>query len=549
MQTVLPAHWKPTLTAVMAVLVLHLVLIQPNHPDAVSWWALSLFPLELPAIVLALIALKKNVAGQFFRFGLVALILVIATLKAADFGMFVSLNRGFNLVADFPLIVSLYQLILGALGPLIAALAVIAAIVGWILVAIAIWWATGRLLRVNQSSQSAICTGFFAVLFTAIAAFEVGATMAKWSSPIELPGTAFTARVGVERAEQIQETLTQLREFKSAAQADPFRGNGSYFDQLDRDIYVIFLESYGRTSFDTPLYAKTHQQTLAEAAKSLEAAGLSVASTFLTSPTQGGQSWIAHASFANGLWIDNQTSYQAALRSGRQTLFHLARQSGFETVAVMPQITLEWPEAQFMGFDKIFAAADLSYAGKPFNWVTMPDQFTYAAADRLLSTDKAVEERLFVQIATGSSHAPWVPVPRLLDWDALGDGSIFNEVVENGVSPRTIWQDNDRVREQYRRAVDYALQAAFAYVLRHADSAPLVLIIGDHQAASFVSLDDRPHVPMHVIGPERLVHLIADDSFTRGLVPSSDSEPWPMSDLRAHLIRSLSSANMSEAQR
>jgi len=40
----------------LAAMILHLVLIQPNHPDALTWRALSMFPLELPAILLALIA-------------------------------------------------------------------------------------------------------------------------------------------------------------------------------------------------------------------------------------------------------------------------------------------------------------------------------------------------------------------------------------------------------------------------------------------------------------------------------------------------------------
>ena len=40
----------------LATLVLHLVLIQPNHPAAMAWDALLLFPLELPVILCALVA-------------------------------------------------------------------------------------------------------------------------------------------------------------------------------------------------------------------------------------------------------------------------------------------------------------------------------------------------------------------------------------------------------------------------------------------------------------------------------------------------------------
>jgi hypothetical protein len=118
---------------------------------------------------------------------------------------------------------------------------------------------------------------------------------------------------------------------------------------IDRDVLVVFVESYGRASLDTPLFADLHRATLGAGEARLEALGLSMASGYLASPTRGGQSWLAHATFANGLWIDGQTRYGAALASGRQTLFHLAARSGFHTAAVMPQITLDWPESRFHG--------------------------------------------------------------------------------------------------------------------------------------------------------------------------------------------------------
>ena len=59
----------------------------------------------------------------------------------------------------------------------------------------------------------------------------------------------------------------------------------------------------------------------------------------------GGQSWLAHASLLSGLRIDNQGRYRALLASPRRTLLHLAQAAGWRTAAVMPAITLAWPEA------------------------------------------------------------------------------------------------------------------------------------------------------------------------------------------------------------
>ncbi|MGR3513035.1 MAG: sulfatase-like hydrolase/transferase [Paracoccaceae bacterium] len=530
---------------VLAALVLHLVLIQPNHPAALAWDALLLFPLELPAILLALLALGQSRFSLVFRLALVTVLTVIATLKAADFAMFTALNRGFNLVSDLPLILSLYQLTVGSFGLLAAIGAVLASALAVIVLAVALWWATTVWARLARPVPVAAMAGVAALFFSGVVVAEIGSVLRTWKLPFNPPGAAFTARVAVERYASVRDTLEELRRFHAAAREDRFAGQPGLFDLVDRDVFVIFVESYGRTSFDTPFYADLHLETLNAAEAQLAQSGYAMASTFLAAPTQGGQSWLSHASFANGLWVDNQTSYRAVLTSDRQTLFHLAARAGFHTAAVMPQITMAWPEAQTMGFETILAADDLGYQGKPFNWITMPDQFTYAAMDRLLGN---TEEPLFVQVATGSSHAPWVPVPTLLDWDALDDGTVFDPVVEASDPPKVVWKDRDRVRVQYKAAVDYALQAVFAYAERHAAEPPLIFVIGDHQAAKFVALDERRHVPMHVIGPEHLVRLVADDGFRPGLIPPNLNDPRPMSEMRAHLLEALSSTSLAGVQ-
>ena len=537
---------RSILAAMLAVVILDLLLIQPNHPAAVAWDALLLFPLELPAILLALLALGVSRAGVALRLALVAALTIIVVLKTADFIMFTSLNRGFNPLGDMPLVRYFYDLIVGNLGHA----ATIAVIVGAMLViaglAAALWWAMrvwSRLLLPRPLPALAAVAAVAAVGFVIT---DVGAKMGRWSTPFSYPGTAFTTRVAVERIEIAQQTIADLRVFRAAAKNDPFAGQAGLFDLLDRDVIVVFVESYGRTSLDTPLYANLHRETLTNAQTQLEALGLAMSSTLLASPTQGGQSWLAHSTFASGLWIADQTSYRAALSSGRSTLFHLAGQSGFHTAAVMPQITLDWPEAQFMGFETILAEADLGYAGQPFNWITMPDQFTFAAMDRLLRNQRGDDRPFFIQMALGSSHAPWVPVPEVIDWNALGDGTVFDPLVAASDPPRVVWQDNNRVRAQYRLAVDYALQTVFAYAALHADNPPLMIIVGDHQAAGFIALDDRPHVPMHIVGPQPLVDLLSDANFTPGLVPPETTPVRRMDLMRAHILQALSSRLIAE---
>ena len=527
----------------LAAALLYLVLIQPNHPAALAWGALAAFPLEWPAILLALLALGPGRAGRWARAALVGLLVVIALLKAADFAMFTALARGFNPVADLALVEAGLRLLTGAVGPVLAGLAALGALGAVAALAWLLWWATGVWARAapTRPAPRGAAAGL-ALLCAGIATAEIGDTMGRWDLPAQPPGAAFTARLGVERLEMARATLADLRMFRAAAAADPFADGAGALDLIDRDVIVIFVESYGRTSFDTPLFAGLHRATLAAGEADLAARGLSMASGLLASPTRGGQSWLAHATFANGLRVDGQTRYGAVLASGRQTLFHHAARAGFHTAAVMPQITLDWPESTVMGFETILAAADLGYAGRNFNWVTMPDQFTFAAMDRLLR-DRPGDRPRFIQVATGSSHAPWVPVPDLVDWDSIGDGRIFDAMAAAGDPPETVWRDRDRVRAQYRMAVDYALRTVLSYAARHADDPPLMIVLGDHQAAGFVALDERPDVPIHLLGPAHLVERArADWGLSPGLIPPADAPVAPMEAMRDRILRSFTSA-------
>ncbi len=529
----------------LAALVLYLVLVQPNHPGAATWGALAVFPLELPVILLALVALGAGAAGHLFRVLLVATLVIIAVLKAADFAAFTALSRGFNPVADLPLVEASVRLLAGTVGGFATAGILAAALAGVALLAAALWWATGVWSRFEVPPNTARASAVAAILAAGVATAEIAGAMGRWVAPFSPPGSAFTARVGVERVEMAARTIADLRTFRAAAQADPFSGQDSLLDALERDVIVIFVESYGRTSIDTPYYADLHRETLMRSEERLARLGLSMRSGFAVAPTRGGQSWLSHATLANGLWIDDQTRYGAALASGRETLFHIAARSGFRTAAVMPAITLDWPESARMGFGTILASEDLGYRGKPFNWVTMPDQFTLAALDRLLRSSEDPRP-LFAQVALVSSHAPWVPVPTLLDWDALGDGTVFDAVAVSGDPPDVVWRDRDRVRAQYRLAVDYALQTIFDYAARHAADPPLLLVVGDHQAAGFVALDDRPDVPVHLIGPPALVERAAGWGWTEGLVPGAGAPPRPMDEMRDLFIRTFTTGREQE---
>ncbi|MTE00145.1 sulfatase [Paracoccus sp. YIM 132242] len=509
-----PPSWTRLLAAILAI---HAVLALPTAPawSGGAWLAVAA---DLPVLVLVLAWL--DLAG---RVAATVGLWLLALQKLADLAMGHVLGRPFAPAADLPLIGSGVEVLAGAFGtPAAVAVAAGAMVLAGGL-AVGLWWACGVLarLRPRQAGWTAAVLAVLAVLVLALG--HQGPRNGAYA---------------VQKIAETRQMRADLRDLRRASALDPFRGAPGLLGAIDRDVIVIFVESYGRTSFDTPFYAARHLETLRQAQARLGAAGLAMRSGFVAAPTQGGQSWLSHATFASGLWIDDQARYRAILASGREGLFHHARRAGFRTAAVMPAITRPWPEARALGFDRILAAADLGYRGKPFNWVTMPDQFTLAATDRLLRGQPG-QPRLFAQVVLISSHAPWVPVPRLLDWNRLGDGRVFDAMAVAGDPPDVVWRDPARVRHQYREALDYSLNAVMDYALRHAADPPLLIVLGDHQAAPAIALDPRPQTVLHLIGPAPLVNRAAGWGLACGLIPPGDGEVLPMDRLRDLILGSF----------
>jgi hypothetical protein len=539
------AYMKRLPALLFAAFLLHLVMIQPNHPNAMTWGALRLVSLELPVVLLLLLAWPGR--GRILRFVLVALMTGIVVLKIADYANFIAYNRVFNPATDMGLIRAAYELGIGALGPVLGNLAALAAAFAPFAIAAILWWATGRWVRVQPPAGWVWpWRGGFA-LATIIAAglmvAQIGAVKNYWTLPYQSPGAAFTARLAYDRVGIFRATWAERVAFTEAARSDAFAAASPLFDRLNgADVVFIFIESYGRASFNNPLYIDTHAATLRAAEESIGALeGVEMRSGWMTAPMVGGQSWLAHASVASGLWISNQTRYRALLASPRKTLFELATEAGYHTATVVPAITRDWPEGPRLGFETILAKDDLGYEGLPFNWVTMPDQFTLTAFDRLLMQEPRADTRpLFAEVTLISSHAPWVPVPVLIDWDDVGDGTVFNEIAQSDDPPSVVWRDHDRVRDQYRQAVDYALQVTFSYVARQAENMPLFIILGDHQPANFVAGSDSFDVPVHVIGPRELVWMTTQWGWTPGLMPDENLAPWSMDLFRDRFLRAFS---------
>ncbi|MEZ5583437.1 MAG: hypothetical protein R3F37_12455 [Candidatus Competibacteraceae bacterium] len=91
----------------------------------------------------------------------------------------------------------------------------------------------------------------------------------------------------------------------------------------DTDVLIIFIESYGATVFDNPSFAERLAPSYQQLAKVVEETGRRAVSAFVTSPTFGGSSWLAHSSLLAGIELKNEGRYQLLLASARETLVSL----------------------------------------------------------------------------------------------------------------------------------------------------------------------------------------------------------------------------------
>lgn len=522
----------PMLSALLFLLVGATILNLPDHPGALKVEFFLRLPLEVPALGVLLL-----LPGRRWKRVLTGVVTLLATLilclKLADIGTQAAFQRPFNPYLDGKMLRDAWNIAVGNLGAFTALLGVVAALLGLALVILLLRQAMAGLARLEGRPRRL-------GLVAAAALLAIGGLL--HGKDADLPVTAEAGPYLSERLQLIVASVRDLQAFdRELAEAEgPQSGQGLFSAVSGRDVILVFVESYGQSAVEDPRYAPTIRPRLEGMQRDLAAAGFASASTWITSPTVGGLSWLAHGTFLSGLWTDSQARYDRLMISKRPSLNRLFAEAGWESVAVMPAITMDWPQSAYYGYDRILAAADLGYRGKPFNWITMPDQYTLSAFQRRVR-DTPGRKPVMAQVVLISSHAPWTPVAHLIDWDAIGDGRIFDAQATGDQPPAVVWADPDNVRRHYLETIDYSLAALGSYIARDGSDA-LFLIIGDHQPAAIVTGPQALRaVPLHVVSRDRaLVARFEKDGFAAGLVPPSALPATRMDSLRDRLIRLLS---------
>ncbi|MFE0443820.1 CDP-alcohol phosphatidyltransferase [Streptomyces fungicidicus] len=466
---------------------------------------------------------------------------VLTVLNLLDMGFTEYLGRGFNLVLDWGLLDDAQTYVADSLGGTAATAAAVGAVVlALLLVAVTALAAVrlGNLLARHRtrSARGALIAGTAWVACAALGVQLAGLPVASERAAGALKG----------QTRRVVETLRDEAAFEKESRADTFGATPPEQlvpDLRGKDVVFAFIESYGRAAVEDPLVAPGVTRTLDTRTAALARAGFHARSGWLTSATYGGSSWLGHSTALSGLWVDNQQRYRTVTAGDHLTLTRAFRETGaWDTVGVMPGVQKAWPEAEWYGLDKVYDAFDLGYRGPKFSWSTMPDQYALEAFERLEHGRKR-DRPLMSEIILTSSHQPWAPIPELVGWDELGDGSVFDAIQRAGKKPAGVVADGAASKREYGRSITYSVTSLTQWLERYGTDDTVLVFLGDHQPLARVSGDRASRdVPVSVVAKDpEVLEKIADWDWTEGLRPAEDAPVWRMSDFRDRFLTAYGS--------
>ncbi len=273
--------------------------------------------------------------------------------------------------------------------------------------------------------------------------------------------------------------------------------------------------------------------------KRLRAAGFSSQQRASSrSPTFGGLSWLAHSTLQSGLWIDNQQRYNQLVASNRFTLSDAFKRAGWRTVGDVPSNYRNWPQGKsFYHYDQLYDARNVGYAGPKFSYAAMPDQYIWSAF-RQRELAKPHRQPVMAEIDLVSSHTPWAPLPHMVDWNQVGDGSIFDDRRHKASHRTSCLATPTRSGPATGESIQYSLTALISFVQTYHDKNLVLVVLGDHQPATIVTGAGASHdVPISIIAHDPAVmDRISGWGWQDGMRPAANAPVWPMDAFRDRFL-------------
>jgi phosphatidylglycerophosphate synthase len=529
---------------VLAAALVWTVLVAPDQPRYLTLSGFLRIPLEglvLIAVALFLPAVPRRIVAVIAGMALT----LVVILKVLDFGFFTTFNRPFDPIGDTSSVGIGVTTLRELVGRTEADLIIVGIGVGVAVLVAVLILSMLRLTKVVADNRRPALRALAGVGAVWALCWVLGAQLIS-HTPI---ASALGAGVLVDDVKAVQADIHDQSVFAGEIKHDRLRNTPT--NQLltglrGKDVLLVFVEAYGQQAVQGRSFSPEVDAALSKGDKQLASAGFAARSGFLTSSTYGGISWLAHSTLQSGVWVNSQRRYNQLMTTNRFTLSDAFKQAGWRTVDDVPSNDYHWAQGtSYYHYDKLYDRRNVGYHGPTFTYASMPDQYTYAALQRL-ELSKTNRPPLFAEVDTVSSHMPWNRIPEQIPWNKVGNGSVFTHAPSDHETG-AFWSDPPRVQAAYGRSIVYSLNTLISFVKHLNDKKLVMVVLGDHQPLPIVSGHNSNHdVPISIIAHDpKVLKQIGTWGWGAGLQPKSKAPVWPMSAFRNRFLGAFDSSPAS----
>jgi phosphatidylglycerophosphate synthase len=516
------------------------VLVAPDRILQFTPAAFARIPVEglvLVAIALVLPTWPRRIVAAVAG----VLFFLLTLVKILNAAFYLEIGRPFNPVFgwfDIPPAVGVVRDTIGATRTNIA----LAALgLGIILLAVAITAATIHLTTVAARHRRDTVRG--------LAALTVAWALCAGLSLQLVPGSPVAstsdASLAVAQVRGTQAAFRDERRFEQVLhRADPeasIPASDLLTGLRGKDVVIAFVESYGQAAVQGTKFSPGVDAALRQDTASLTRAGWSAQSAWLNSPGFGGVSQLAHSTLQSGLWVNTELRYAKLVASHRFTLSDAFDKAGWRTVSDSPENDPIWPPGtSFYHFDELYNRYNVGYRGPAFSYATMPDQYIMSAFQRreLGPGHKPV----MAEIDLVSSHYPWAPLPTMVPWNKVGNGSIFDPMPGRGQTRLSVLSSASKERRAFSTSIQYTLHVLTSWVTELNDPNLVLILLGDEQPAAPVTGPNASHkvVASIIARNPSVFRQISSWHWQDGLLPGPSAPLEPMDAFRNQFLGSFS---------
>jgi phosphatidylglycerophosphate synthase len=532
---------------VLSVVLVWGVLVAPDRIFQLTPVAFVRIPVEGLALVAVAVMLPAwprrilaAVAGILFS--------LITFIKILNIGFYAEIGRAFNPVLDWGNISPAIGVVRDTIGATLTNIALVAVWLGLVLVIGAITASAVHITTVAARHRRATVRALAAL--TAVWALCAGLSL-QFVRGFQVASASAAGLV----VDQVRDTQTALRDqhiFEQALRGSDPEASVPASDLLTglrgKDVIIAFVESYGQVAIQGTSFSPGVDAALRRSTASLARAGWSTQSAWVTTPGFGGISQLAHSTLQSGLWVNTLQRYADLVGSSRFTLSDAFDKAGWRTVSDSPEDDYDFlPGTSFYHFDQVYNRHNVGYRGPSFSYASMPDQYTLAELQRLELGPG--HKPVMAEIDLVSSHTPWAPLPVMVPWNKVGNGSIFDSMPARSESPSTVWRNANTVRQFFGRSIQYSLDALTSWVTELNDPNLVLIMLGDEQPGSPISSPGASHkVPISIIAHDPSVfRQIASWHWQDGLLPGPSAPLELMDAFRNQFLDAFSTVSSPAA--